>query len=162
MPSQARPIPEGYHTVTPYLTVSDCAQAISFYQKAFGAKQVVRMDSPDGKVMHAELKIGDSMIMLADENPRAETRSPKSLRGTTAGIFLYVENVDASFNQAVSAGAKAEMPPSDMFWGDRYGKLTDPFGHSWSLATHKEDVSPEEMRKRTQEMMAKAGQEVHA
>jgi PhnB protein len=158
MPVQ--PIPKGYHSVTPYLVVNDAARAIDFYRRAFGAKEIVRMDGPPGKIMHAELKIGDSMIMLADEMPGAGCRSPKSLGGSTVGIFLYVENVDNVFNQAVAVGAKTEMPLNDMFWGDRYGKLTDPFGHSWSLATHKEDVAPEEMKKRMQNEMAKHAQPV--
>jgi len=117
------------------------------------------MDGPGGKIAHAELKIGDSIIMLSDEMPGSGTRSPRSLGGSAASVFLYVENVDTVFKQAVSAGAKADAEPSDMFWGDRYGKVTDPFGHQWSLATHKEDVAPEEMAKRTKEAMAKMGQQ---
>ena len=156
MPVQ--PIPKGYHSVTPYLVVQNAARAIDFYRRAFGAKEIMRMDGPNGKISHAELKIGDSMIMLSDEMPGIGTRSPQSLGGSTAGIFLYVENVDSVFNQAVSAGAKSDTPLADMFWGDRYGKLTDPFGHSWSLATHIEDVAPEEMKERAQQAMAKMGQ----
>ena len=117
------------------------------------------MDVPGGKIAHAELKIGDSIIMLSDEMPGSGTRSPHSLGGSAASVFLYVENVDTVFKQAVSAGAKADTQPSDMFWGDRYGKVTDPFGHQWSLATHKEDVAPDEMAKRTKEAMAKMGQQ---
>jgi PhnB protein len=117
------------------------------------------MYGPGGKIGHAELKIGDSIIMLSDEMPGSGTRSPRSLGGTTAGVFLYVENVDTVFKQAVSAGAKADAQPSDMFWGDRFGKLTDPFGHQWSLATHKEDIAPDEMAKRAKEAMAKMGQQ---
>ena len=158
MPNQVQPIPQGYHSVTPYLVVNDAARAIDFYRRAFGAKETVRMDGPPGKIAHAELKIGDSMIMLSDEMPGGGCRSPKSLGGSTVNIFLYVEKVDSVFNQAESAGAKVDMPPSDMFWGDRYGKLTDPFGHSWSVATHQEDVAPEEMKKRTQEAMGKMAQ----
>ncbi len=158
MPVQ--PIPQGYHSVTPYLVVNDAARAIDFYRRAFGAKEIMHMNGPNGKIMHAELRIGDSMLMLADEMPGTGCRSPKSLGGSSVGIFLYVENVDAVFNQAVSAGAKTEMPLNDMFWGDRYGKLTDPFGHSWSLATHKEDVAPEEMKKRMDNEMAKHAQPV--
>src|SRR5579864_986300 len=150
-----KPIPDGYRTVTPYLTLNNAAAAIDFYKRAFGAQEIMRMDAPNGKIGHAELKIGDSMIMIADEMPGSGVRSPQWLGGTTTGIFLYVPNVDSVFNQAVAAGAKAEMPPADMFWGDRYGKLADPFGHSWSLATHKEDVAPEEMKKRAKEAMAK-------
>lgn len=154
MPATAKPIPQGYHSVTPYLTVNDAARAIDFYRKAFGAKETVRMDGPPGKIAHAELRIGDSMIMLADEMPGTGCRSPQSPRGTTVGLLIYVENVDQVFQQATSAGCKVEMPLADMFWGDRYGKLSDPFGHSWSVATHKEDVSPEEMKKRMKEAMS--------
>lgn len=158
MPSQAKPIPQGYRTVTPYLTVNDAARALDFYKRAFGAREIARMDGPNGKIGHAEIKIGDSVVMLADEMPGSGTRSPQSLGGTTAGIMLYVENVDSAFNQAVSAGAQVEAQLADMFWGDRYGRLRDPFGHSWSLATHKEDVAPAEMQKRMQAAMAKTGQ----
>jgi PhnB protein len=154
-----KPIPEGYHTVTPYLTVNDGARAIDFYKRAFGAQEKSRMDGPQGKIGHAELKIGDSIIMLADEFPGAGCRSPQSVGGTTVNIFLYVNDVDSVYDQAVKAGAKAEMPVADQFWGDRYGKVTDPFGHSWSLATHKEDIAPAEMRKRAQEAMSKMAQQ---
>lgn len=149
-----KPVPEGYHTVTPYLVVDNAAAAIDFYKRAFGAKEITRMSDPQGKISHAELRIGDSMVMLSDEMPASETESPRSLGGTTAGIFLYLEDVDKTFKQATSAGATVDSALTDMFWGDRYGKLTDPFGHSWSLATHKEDVSPEEMGKRAQKAMA--------
>ena len=159
MPTSVQPIPKGFHTVTPYLVVNDAARAIDFYKRAFGAQEHARMDAPGGKIGHAELKIGDSMIMLSDEMPQNGTRSPRSLGGSPVGIFLYVQDVDAVFKQAVSAGAMAEAQPADMFWGDRYGKLADPFGHQWSLATHKEDVSPKEMEKRTKEAMAKMGQQ---
>lgn len=147
--SKARPIPEGYHTATPYLIIKDAAKAIEFYKKAFGAKEVMRMAGPDGKVMHAEIKIGDSPIMLADEFPEMGARSPQSLGGSPVSIFLYVEDVDTLAEQAVAAGAEILMPVKDQFWGDRYGKLADPFGHLWDIATHKEDVTPEEIRKRT-------------
>ena len=159
MAAKVNPIPSGYHTVTPYLTLNDCARAIDFYKKAFGAQVTARMDGPGGKIGHAEIKIGDSMVMLADEMPGSGNRAPTSLGGTTAGVFLYVTNVDAAYKQAVDAGAKGDMPPADMFWGDRFGRLTDPFGHSWAMATHKEDVAPEEMRKRMQQEMAKMGQQ---
>jgi PhnB protein len=152
-----KPIPAGFHSVTPYLVVHDAASAIEFYKRAFGAKEVMRMEGPHGKIGHAELKIGDSIVMLADEMPTMSTRSPRSLGGTTAGVMLYLENVDATFKQAVAAGATIEAPLDNMFWGDRYGKVTDPFGHSWSLATHKEDVAPEEMETRAKEAMAKMG-----
>jgi PhnB protein len=132
---------------------------LEFYKRAFGAQEVMRMEAPGGKIGHAEIKIGDSLIMLADEMPGSGSRSPQTLNGTTAGIFLYVENVDTVFNQAVSAGAQVEAAPADMFWGDRYGRLRDPFGHSWSVATHKEDVAPAEMSKRMQEAAAKMGQQ---
>jgi len=150
-----KPIPDGYRTVTPYLVVSSAAAAIDFYKRAFGAKEIARMDGPQGKIAHAEIKIGDSMIMLSDEMPGSDTKTPQSIGGTSVGIFLYLENVDKTFNQAVSAGAKAIMPPKDMFWGDRFGKLTDPYGHSWALATHKEDVAPAEMSRRMKEEMPK-------
>ena len=156
MAGQVKPVPSGYHTVTPYLTLSDASSAIDFYKRAFGATERFRMDRPDGKIGHAEIQIGDSIVMLADESPRSDSRSPKSLGGTTAGIFLYVENVDAVFDTAVKAGAKVHQPLTDMFWGDRFGGLTDPFGHSWALATHIEDVAPEEMEKRMQAAMSQA------
>jgi len=159
MPSSVQPIPKGYHSITPYLVVNDAARAIDFYKRAFGAQEKMRMDGPGGKIGHAELKIGDSIMMLSDEMPGSGTRSPRSLGGTTGGVFLYVENVDTVFKQAVSAGAKADAQPSDMFWGDRFGKLTDPFGHQWSLATHKEDIAPDEMARRAKEAMAKMGQQ---
>ena len=159
MPSKVRPIPEGYRTVTPYLVVDNGAAALDFYKRAFGAKEIMRMEAPGGKIGHAELKIGDSMIMLTDEMPGTGTHAPRSIGGTTGGIFLYLEDVDSAFNQAVSAGATVDQPLADQFWGDRYGKLTDPFGHSWSLATHKEDVSQEEMARRGREAMAQRTQQ---
>ena len=158
MPSQAKPIPQGFHTATPYLTLNDASRAIDFYKRAFGAQELMRMDGPPGKVAHAEIKIGDSIIMLGDEMPGMGNPSPHTLGNTTGGILLYVTDVDAVYQQAVSAGAKAEAPPQDMFWGDRYGRLKDPFGHSWSVATHKEDVSPAEMQKRMKDAMAKMPQ----
>lgn len=161
MPGSVQPIPRGFHTVTPYLVVKDAARAIDFYRRAFGAKELVRMDGPGGKIAHAELEVGDSRIMLSDEMPDAGGRSPQSLGGSTVGIFLYVDNVDQTFRQATSAGAKVDQPLADMFWGDRYGRITDPFGHLWSLATHKEDVSPEEMKKRMKAEAEKMGQHAH-
>src|SRR5215469_279503 len=158
MANKAAPIPPGFHSVTPYLTLNDCARAIDFYKRAFGAKEVVRMDAPGGKIGHAEIKIGDSIIMLSDEMPGGGTKAPHALGGTSTAIFLYVNDVDASYKQAVDAGAKADAQPADMFWGDRFGKLTDPFGHSWCLATHQEDVAPAEMKNRMQQEMAKMGQ----
>lgn len=157
MPSHVQPIPHGYHAVTPYLVVNDAAKAIEFYKRAFDAKEIHRMEGPPGKIGHAELKIGDSIVMLADEMPQMETKSPHTVGGTTAGLFLYVQDVDTAFQKAVGAGAKVTAPVADMFWGDRYGKLLDPFGHSWSMATHKEDVAPEEMTKRMQAEMANRG-----
>ncbi len=156
MAGKVKPIPDGYHSVTPYLVVRGAAKAIDYYRRAFGAKERVRMDGPGGKIAHAELDLGDSVIMLGDEDPGQGASSPQTIGGTAVHIFLYVEDVDATFQQAVKAGAKAVMPPTDMFWGDRYGKLTDPFGHSWGLATHTEDVSPEEMQKRMAQMYAQA------
>jgi PhnB protein len=153
MAAKVQPVPPGYHTVTPYLVLSNAGRAIDFYKQAFGAKELSRMAAPDGKVGHAELKIGDSLIMLSDE--MMGNRSPESLGGSPVSIFLYVEDVDSVFNAAVKAGAKSTMPPADMFWGDRYAKLTDPFGHLWGIATHKEDVAPEEMERRAKEAMAK-------
>ncbi len=165
MASQVKPIPEGYHTVTPYLTQESTAKAIDFYKRAFDAAEIMRMEGPGGKIGHAEIRIGDSVVMLADEMPGSDTRSPKSLGGTTSGVFLYVKDVDATFNKAVTAGAKAVMQPQDMFWGDRFGRLTDPFGHSWAMATHIEDVAPDEMRKRSEAFaaqMANAQKTKHA
>lgn len=162
MAGQVKPIPEGYHTVTAYLTVNDGARALDFYKRAFGARDIVRMDGPPGKIVHAEFKIGDSIIMLSDEMPGSGAncqRSPQTLGGTAVGLFLYVKDVDAAYKQAVDAGAKGDMPPENMFWGDRFSKLTDPFGHSWSIATHIEDVAPPETEKRSREFMAKMSQQ---
>jgi PhnB protein len=156
MAGPVKPVPPGYHTVTPYLTLSDAASAIDFYKQAFGATEIARMKGPDGKIGHAEIKIGDSVLMLADEWPGNEARSPQSLGGSTVGIFLYVDNVDAVFETATKAGAKIQQPLADMFWGDRFGKVSDPFGHHWALATHVEDVSPEEMEKRMRAAMPQA------
>jgi PhnB protein len=149
-----KPIPEGYNTVTPYLTVEDAAQAIEYYKKAFGAKERVRMDAPGGKVGHAELEIGDSLVMLSDPFPQATTRPPKELGGTSANVFLFVEDVDAVVKQAVDAGATITMEVGDQFWGDRMGTVTDPFGHVWSIATHIEDLTPEEIAERGKAAMA--------
>jgi len=144
----AKPIPEGFHALTPLLVVQGAARAIDFYKKAFGAVEVSRMPGPGGKIMHAQLTIGDSPLMLCDEFPEMETHSPVSLKGSPVTIHLYVTDVDAVFKKAVDAGAKPKMPPGDMFWGDRYGKLTDPFGHHWSVGTHREDLTPQEIAKR--------------
>jgi len=138
-------IPKGYHTITPYMTVHDAARAIEFYKQAFGAVERGAMKAPDGKIVHAELLIGDSIIMLADEFPQFGALSPQSTGGAGMGLHIYLEDVDAAFERAVKAGATVEMPVADMFWGDRYGKLADPFGHKWSIGTHKRDASMEEM-----------------
>jgi PhnB protein len=148
------PIPEGYHTVTPYLAVDDAAEAIEYYKKAFGAQERVRMNTPDGKIGHAELEIGDSLVMLSDPFPQASTKPPRELGGTTASVFMYVEDVDAVVKQAVDAGATIEMEIANQFWGDRFGTVADPFGHLWSIATHVEDVPPEEMAERAKAAMA--------
>jgi PhnB protein len=161
MAKQVSPIPRGYHTVTPYLSVRNAAQALDFYKRAFGAEEVMRMNNPQGAVSHAEIKIGDSIVMIAEEASSSGLRSPQSVGSSTVSIFLYLNDVDTAFKQAISAGAKEQQPLSNMFWGDRYGRLTDPFGHSWSLATHIEDVAPEEMQKRAQEAM-KATQHARA
>ena len=154
MASQVKEIPKGFHTVTPYLTVTDGARTIDFYKRAFGAEELLRLDGQDGKIIHAEIKIGDSIIMLCDEMP-GWGRSPQSLGGTPVNIHLFVKDVDEVFNRAIGVGAKVAMPLADMFCGDRFAQVTDPFGHSWSLATRKEDVPPQELRKRAQAAMAK-------
>lgn len=150
-----KPVPDGYNTVTPYLIVRQAANAIDFYQKAFGAEPHHRMDGPGGKVMHAELRIGSSHIMLADEMPEMGFVGPQSLGGTSVSILLYVEDVDARFKQAVAAGASVSRPLQDQFYGDRSGTIQDPFGHVWTISTHKEDVSDEEVSRRVAAMMKK-------
>jgi PhnB protein len=152
-----KPIPEGYHTATPYLIVKGAGRAIEFYKQAFGATEVMRMEGPNGKVGHAEIKIGNSPIMLADEHPDMGFRSPQSLGGAGVSISLYVEDVDARFKKAIAAGAKERKPLQDQFYGDRSGTLEDPFGHVWTIATHKEDVSPEEMKKRSEAFLKQQG-----
>ena len=152
MANTVKAIPEGYHTATPYLICNGAAEAIEFYKKVFGATEIMRMPMPGGKLGHAEVRIGDSVIMLADENPQHGVYSPQHYGGTPVSVLLYVEKVDAIFNQAVSAGAKAVRPPQDMFYGDRTSTITDPFGHSWYIHTHVKDVSPEEMRKAMEQM----------
>jgi len=149
-----QPVPDGYHTVTPYLTVANAAEAIEFYKRAFGAEETVRMNGPDGSVGHAELQIGDSKVMLSDPFPQSSVQPPTTVGATTASVFLYVDDVDAAFQRAVDAGAKVEMALEDMFWGDRFGTVTDPFGHVWSMATHVEDVSPDEIEERAKAAMA--------
>jgi PhnB protein len=152
-----KPIPEGYHTMTPALTVQDGARMIEFYQKAFGAQERYRMPTPDGKhVAHAELQIGDSAFMLGEEMPGSDCGgTPNSLGGVSVGFYLYVEDVQAAFDQAVAAGATVKQPPEDMFWGDRIGTVTDPSGHSWTLASHVEDVPPDEIARRGKEAFEK-------
>jgi PhnB protein len=152
-----KPVPEGYHTVTPYLAVDDATKAIEFYKRAFGATEQVKMEGPPGKIGHAELKIGDSLIMLSDPMPMANTKPPKEIGGTSASIFLYVEDVDEVVQQAIDAGATVLQEVQDQFWGDRFGSVQDPFGHQWSVATHVEDVEPQEMERRAQEAMAAMG-----
>ena len=140
-----KPIPDGFHTITPHLVVSDAAKAIEFYKKAFGAQEIERFMRPDGKaVMHAQLKIGDSMMMLGSEFP-PHCLSPKSRGGTSVSLHLYVENADATFDRAVKAGCTVKMPMIDQFWGDRYGQVEDPFGHEWSMATHKKDLTQDQI-----------------
>ncbi len=157
MAVSVKQIPDGYHTVNAYLTIQDAAGAIAFYKKAFGAEELLRLDGPQGKVAHAALRLGDSTIMLSDEMPGGQCQSPQSLGGTTITLFVYVPDVDRTFNQAVAAGAQVVMPVADMFWGDRFGQVTDPFGHSWGIGTHKEDLSPEELQKRVRIAMAQMG-----
>lgn len=148
MSSTVKPIPEGYHTVTPYLIIKGAAEALEFYKKAFGATELFRMDQPNGKIGHAEIKIGDSPIMLSDEYPEMNYAGPKTLGGSPVSLMLYVEDVDAVFNRAINAGAEQQQPLVDKFYGDRSGSVVDPFGHIWHIATHKEDVAPEEIEKR--------------
>jgi uncharacterized glyoxalase superfamily protein PhnB len=154
--ASVRPIPDGFRTVTPHLVIKDAAMAIDWYKKAFGAEEVRVTAGPGGKIMHAEIRIGDSIVMLADEFP-GMNQSPQTLNGSPVSLHIYSDNVDAAFKRAVDAGAKVTMPLMDQFWGDRYGMLTDPHGHHWSLGMHKEDVPPEEMEKRMQEAMKHMG-----
>jgi PhnB protein len=148
-----KPVPEGYRTATPYLIIRGAAEAIEFYKRAFGATEVLRMADPQGRVGHAEIRIGDSVIMLADEHPSFGYRGPRSLGGSSVSILLYLEDVDAVFERAVKAGARLLRPVTDQFYGDRSGTLEDPFGHVWTVATHVEDVAPEEMRRRAEVAM---------
>ena len=154
MAQPVTPIPEGFHTVTPHLVIKGAAAAIEFYKRALGAEVLARMDGPGGSVGHAELKIGDSIIFLADEFPGGPTRSPQTLGGTTASLHLYVPDVDAAFKEAIGAGGREIMAVTDMFWGDRFGQLQDPFGHSWSIATRKEILTPKETEERAQAFWA--------
>src|SRR5262245_21958441 len=147
-----KPIPEGYHSVTPYLIVQGASEAIEFYKRAFGAVELFRMEGPDGRVGHAEIKIGDSPVMLADESPAHGARGPKTIGGSPVHLMIYIEDVDAVFPRAVEAGGTVVRPIQDQFYGDRSGTLDDPFGHQWTIATHKEDVPMEELQRRAAEL----------
>ncbi len=154
--AKVNPIPKGYHTVTPGLAVRDAARAIDFYKKAFGAKEKMRMTGPDGKsVMHAELQIGNSKLMIGEEMPPMGNPSPQTLNGTTINLYIYVKDADKVFEQAVKAGATVTMAMNDAFWGDRFGSLKDPFGHSWGVASRKRNLSEKQMRKAAEEFFAK-------
>jgi PhnB protein len=148
-----KPIPDGYHTVTPYITVRDAAAALAFYKQALGATEVMRFDTPDGRVAHAEIQIGDSKVMLGDECPAFGNKSPHTLGGTPGGLCVYVEDCDAVFEKALATGATVMKPMEDQFYGDRSGTVIDPFGHAWTIATHKEDVSLDEMKARMAALM---------
>jgi len=158
----AQPIPQGFHTVTASLTVGNAAAAIEFYKKALGAEELMRMAGPDGKIGHAELKIGDSIIFLNDEMPGMGCQSPQSLGGASGSLYLYVEDVDSAVQRAIEAGGKANMPVMDMFWGDRCGWFVDPFGHTWCLATHTQDLSPEEVEAGSKAFWAQMAQKKSA
>lgn len=149
--SKVHPVPEGFHTLTPHIVVKGAAKALEFYKKAFGAEEVARMPAPDGeRLMHAEMKIGNSLVMIADDFPEycdGHSRTPQALKGSPVTLHLYVPDCDKAMERAVKAGAKVTMPAMDMFWGDRYGKVEDPFGHDWSISTHVKDLTPEEMAK---------------
>ena len=151
--TDVQPIPPGYHTVTPYLIVNNAAEAIDFYSRAFGATEKLRMPGPGGFIMHAEIQIGDSVVMLSDEHPDVGAFSPETVGGNPVSMMIYSEDVDAAFARAIEAGAQEVMPIEDMFWGDRYGRLADPYGHVWGIATHIEDVGPEELEARLAAMM---------
>ena len=154
MTTKIKPIPEGYHTLSPYLTVRGASDALEFYKKAFGASEICRLDMPDGKIAHAEFKIGDSIFMISDESLQCPSKSPETLGGSAVTLHLYVTNADATFADAIKAGAKETMPLADQFWGDRMGGVVDPFGHSWMVATHVEDVDPSEFQSRMEECFA--------
>jgi len=157
MPSKkAKPVPEAYHAITPYLSLRNASRAIEFYKKAFGATELMRFALPNGHVGHAELKIGDSIIMLADEHPEMGARSPETVGGTPMALMLYVDNVDKVVDRAVTEGARIDRPVEDKFYGDRSGTLTDPFGHVWHVSTHVEDVPPDELKRRAEAAMREA------
>jgi PhnB protein len=147
-----KPIPEGMHSLTPYLVCANASEAIAFYTKAFGATELFRMPGPDGRIAHAQIKIGDSVVMLNDEMPERGVLGPNALKGTSVSLYIYVENADKAFEQAVAAGATTISPLADMFWGDRWGLVQDPFGHQWHIASHTRDVTPEEMQKAMKDM----------
>ncbi|MBM3598990.1 MAG: VOC family protein [Alphaproteobacteria bacterium] len=153
MASKTKPIPKGYHAVTPYMTVKGAAKALDFYKKAFGATEVMRVAGPDERVRHAEIQIGDSRIMIGDEDPETGCRSPQALGGSPVAIHLYVEDVDSVAERAVAAGGRLKQPVKDQFYGDRLGTLEDPFGHVWHVSTHKEDLAPDELRRRAEAHM---------
>lgn len=159
MKKSTSPIPTGFHTVTPSLIVRNAAEAIEFYKKALGAEEIMRMAGPDGKIGHAELKIGDSIIFLTDENPSMGCKSPQTLGGAAGNLYLYVEDVDTAFQRAIDAGGKVTMPVTDMFWGDRFGNFTDPYGHTWGLSTHTQDMTPEEMEQGAKDFYAQMAQQ---
>jgi len=157
MPSKVKPIPAGHHTVAPYLAIKNALSALEFYKKCFGAIETYKLVVPDGRLGHAEIRLGDSLIMLSDEFPEFGGKAPESLGGSPVSIHLYVDDVDAFVKKAVAAGARELKPVADQFYGDRSGQLQDPYGHLWWVATHKEDVAPEEMQKRVQALFARAG-----
>lgn len=152
MTSSVKPIPEGMHTVTPHLICRNASDAIAFYEKAFGAVELFRMLGPNGKIAHAQIKIGNSVLMMTDESDECGMAGPLTLKGTPVSLYLYVENADQAFDRAVSAGVSVKMPLADMFWGDRWGAVEDPFGHHWHIATHKSDPSVEEMQRAMADM----------
>jgi uncharacterized glyoxalase superfamily protein PhnB len=158
MKAAKSPIPEGHHTVTPSLTVRNAASAIEFYKKALGAKELMRMAGPDGKIMHAEIKIGDSIIFLGEETPNMGNKSPQTVGAATGGLYLYVEDVDHAFQRALDAGGKEKMPVTDMFWGDRYGQFADPFGYTWGISTRKYDMTEKEIEDGQKEFFAQMSQ----
>jgi len=154
MTTKIKPVPEGYHTLSPYLTVRGASDALEFYKKAFGATEICRLDMPDGKIGHAEFKIGDSILMISDESPQCPSTSPEALGGSPVTLHLYVTDADATFAYAIKAGAKETMPLENQFWGDRMGGVVDPFGHNWMIATHIEDVDPSEFQSRMETCFA--------
>ncbi|MGA8153135.1 MAG: VOC family protein [Terriglobales bacterium] len=158
MKPSTQAVPPGFHTVTAALTVRNGAQAIEFYKKALGAEERMRMAGPDGKISHAELKIGDSIIFLTDENPAFGNKSPQTLGGSSGSLYLYVEDVDKAFERAVDAGGKATMPVADMFWGDRFGSFVDPYGHTWGLSTHTQDMTEEEIEEAAKDFYTQMAQ----